>query len=89
MKVQKIRNSINKIIDSLNEKPRTDPTFEIQRLLRVAGFKIKETSYDNKGNALVQLSFTNDLQDAMKYLNGLDTLPTKVEIKDNKIFIHV
>lgn len=88
MTVQKIRNSINKIIDSLNEKPRTDPTFEIQRLLRVAGYKIKETTYDSKGNALVQLSFISDLQDAVKYLNDLDSLPTKVEIKDNKIFIH-
>lgn len=88
MTIQKIRRSINKIIDSLNEKPRTDPTFEIQRLLRVAGYKIKETSYDNKGNALVQLAFISDLEDAIDYLNKLDTLPSKVEIKDNKIFIH-
>lgn len=87
MTVQKIRNSINKIIDSLNEKPRTDPTFEIQRLLRVAGYKIKETTYDSKGNATVQLSFTSELKDALEYLNSLDNLPAKIEIKDNKLLI--
>jgi hypothetical protein len=77
-----------KIITSLNEKPKTDPVFEIQRLLRISGYKIKNTSYDAKGNAYIELAFSSDIKDAMKYLENLDNLPTEVEIKDNKIFVH-
>jgi hypothetical protein len=85
--IESVKERIKKVSSSLNEKPRTDPIFEIQRLLRVSGYKIKNSTYDDKGNAHVELATRSDIPEAMKYLESLDTLPAKVKVLDNKIII--
>jgi hypothetical protein len=85
--VSKIRQSIDKIISSMNEKPKTDPIFEVKRLLRVGGFKIKDTTYDNNGTAHIVLAFSSELKNALKYLNDLNNLPAVIEIVGNTLVV--
>jgi hypothetical protein len=85
--IESVKERIKKVSLSLNEKPKTDPVFEIQRLLRVGGYKIKNSVYDDKGNAHVELAFKADVPEAMKYLDTLDKLPAKVKPVEGKLVI--
>jgi hypothetical protein len=85
--IKAVRERIKKV--SLNEKPKTDPIFEIQRLLRVGGYKIKNIVYDDKGNAQIELAFKTDVPEALKYLDTLKDLPAKVKESEGKIIITI
>ena len=82
--IEFVEKKIKKV--EMNEKPKTDPVFEIQRLLRVNGYKIKNSVYDVKGNAYVELAFKTDVPEALKYLDSLD-VPVKIKVLEGRIVI--
>lgn len=69
----------------------TDPVFEIQRILRISGIKIKNIDYDIKGNAEIELAKKSDLEEALKILKDVKTLSKKVSISidNNKLNIQL
>ena len=55
----------------------------------MSGFKIKNISYDDKGNANIELANRSDIEEVKKYFDTLYDLPATVAFKNDKILIIV